>query len=94
MNNLISPYDSAKLQTKQRIEINDFIRIAKKQLKISLVQAQIEALGQRIELTTSNTRFQGQRLWFVCPSCTRKVGILYRGKTDEDLICRICVNLV
>lgn len=94
MNNLISPYDSSKLQMNQGIEINNFIKIAKKQLKISLVQAQIEALGHKITLTTSHTRFNGNRLWFVCPSCTRKAGVLYRGKIDEVLICRRCINLL
>lgn len=93
MNNLISPYDSSKLQMNQGIEINDFIKIAKKQLKISLVQAQIEALGHKITLTTSHTRFNGNRLWFVCPSCIKKAGILYRNK-NEGLICRRCLNLV
>lgn len=93
MNNLINPYDSGKFQLNQRIEINDFVRKAEEQLKITLVQAQIEALGQRIELTTSKTRFQGQRLWFVCPSCEKRVGTLYKQPIRDMLTCRKCSRL-
>lgn len=90
MNNLISPYDLGKLQLNQRIEINDFVRKAEKQLKTALVQAQIEVLGQNISLTTSKTRFNGQRLWFNCPTCDKRVGVLFN--IGRQISCKSCTK--
>lgn len=45
---------------------------------------------QSIELTRTPCHFGGERLWFRCPACTSRVGLLllYRGR----FACRTCVG--
>jgi hypothetical protein len=43
-----------------------------------------------IKFDWTSCHFGGQRLWFLCPKCGRRVGILYSGK---HYYCRICRNL-
>lgn len=94
MNNLISPYDlgdSQIVERTQRVNINTLVRQAQKGLKLRLLEAQIGVLGIVVNLTSSKTRFSGQRIWFVCPLCEKRVGVIY--KAQQLLGCRYCLNL-
>lgn len=96
MDNLISPYDLDKnnlVEDTQTIRIQDFIRKAQKELKLTLIRSQIEVLGINVEFSATKTRFGGERLWFVCPACKRRVGCLYRGSEVIQLGCRECLGL-
>lgn len=75
----------------QRVSVNELVRKATRELKKRLVEAQIEALGVSVRLTTSNTRFNGERLWFKCPICNKRVGTLFN---NEGLGCRKCLKLM
>ncbi|HSX49544.1 MAG TPA: hypothetical protein VLF09_01210 [Cellvibrio sp.] len=44
-----------------------------------------------IELTFTKCNFGGERCWFVCPSCQRRVAILYYSA--NSLLCRMCSQL-
>lgn len=48
--------------------------------------------SQRVELTHSRGHQGGKLLWFVCPTCTRRVGILYH-QTGLPFRCRRCCDL-
>ncbi len=96
MQNLITPYDlgiNNIIEHTQSININRIIKQAKKDLKLRLVQAHIEAVGIKVALTTSKTRFNGERLWFMCPLCSKRVGTLYQHTSRELVGCRRCLNL-
>ena len=96
MNNLINPYDLGDFQLTEnamRINIDELVDRVKKELKIRLLQAQIEALGIEVQLTTSKTRFNGDRFWFLCPICQIKVGTLYKHPLQNLLGCRNCLEL-
>lgn len=96
MNNLISPYNSGDFQmadNAMRINIDELVNCVKKELKIRLLQAKIEALGIEVSLTTSKTRFNGDRFWFLCPICQIKVGTLYKHPLQSILGCRNCLEL-
>ena len=47
-------------------------------------------VDELIPFTYSATNFQGQRRWFLCPSCKRKCRILYGGSLFR---CRCCQGL-
>ena len=96
MDNSIRPYDLGTYQVvegTQRVSVDELVRSARKMLKMRLVEAQIEALGLSISLTTSRTRFNGERLWFVCPGCKKRVGTLYKKPINNTLGCRKCLSL-
>ncbi len=96
MNNLINPYDlgaSRLVEQTQSVNIDDLVRKTRKMLKKQLVEAQIEALGTSLHLTTSKTRFNGERLWFICPLCDKRAGTLYQQATSNTLGCRRCLSL-
>ena len=93
---MINPYDLGSLQladTVQKIQIDQLINQATKDLKQRLVEAQIESLGVRVRLTTSKTRFNGERLWFVCPVCSKRSGVLYRHSVKGMIGCRCCLAI-
>ncbi|QQG43971.1 MAG: hypothetical protein HYW86_03855 [Candidatus Roizmanbacteria bacterium] len=76
-----------------KIKIDDLVRKAQKELKITLLNAQIEALGIIVNLTTSRTKFNGEKFWFICPNCNKRVGMLYKHPLEDVIGCRCCLNL-
>jgi len=52
-----------------------------------------EVNGQFIELTKSKCNYGGDRVWFLCPACSRRVGTLYRRPLNHLFLCRNCNNL-
>lgn len=87
--------DSGKLLVEncRKININDFLRQYRTELKQAFLLSKIKTIGTDIELGTSRTGFGGVRFWFKCPFCNRRVGILYKHPINNDLGCRRCLNL-
>lgn len=52
----------------------------------------IESVHQKVQLTYSLGPRGGKRPWFVCPTCRRRVGVLYH-KEGLPFRCRICRGL-
>ena len=46
-----------------------------------------------VRLVTTPCNLGGKRYWFICPTCTRRVGGLYCAPGEEYFMCRICNNL-
>lgn len=93
---MINPYDLGNFQlteNAQRINIDKLVSRINKELKLRLLQAQIEALGISVKLTVSKTRFNGERFWFICPQCSKRSGILYKHPLRAILGCRVCLEL-
>ena len=63
-----------------------------------LIYTLIDRDGKRIDydyavsLVTTPCNFGGARYWFGCPTCGRRVGVLYRAPGDVYFICRHCSN--
>lgn len=92
----MSPNDFGKnilAEQCQRININEFLRESKTKLKKSLLASNIETQGLSLTLTDSKTGFGGVRYWFSCPSCNRRVGVVYRHLLTGQLGCRLCLGL-
>jgi hypothetical protein len=77
----------------QKIRIDDLVRKTRKDLLENILQAQIEAEGFHIRLTKANLHHGGKRLWFECPLCKLKCGIIYKHPTTTQFGCRKCLNL-
>ncbi len=72
----LDPYDLGKnnlVEHTRKININDLVRFANKELKRQIVKSQVELLGLSISLITSKTHFEGERLWFSCPTCKKEL---------------------
>jgi len=76
-----------------KIKIDDLIRKIQKDLKITLLRSQLEATGINVDFTTSPSRFNGERVWFKCPYCKRRAGTLYKNPLNDNIGCRMCLNL-
>ena len=77
----------------QRIDVNEFVRLYKKELKPIVLNSNIELEDQDIELTTTTTGNGGERFWFRCPNCFRRVGVLYMHPFLDITGCRKCLGL-
>ena len=89
----------ARLTSNQQLESKDesgkvHIRVNAQQMSIDYFYMKYS--GERhpicniIKFDWTSCHFGGHRLWFLCPKCGRRVGILYSGK---HYYCRICRNL-
>ena len=96
MSKSLNPYDFGNnfqlVENCQKISVDDLVRIATKDLKKRIVEAQIEALGINLNLTTTSTRFAGQRLCFQCPVCTKRIRTIYQT-VNGSIACRACLGL-
>ena len=96
MNKPIDPYDLGRINVAeycQKVDINNLVRQTKVELKGKILESEISALGKKVCLTTSQTRFGGTRLWFLCPVCSRRVGVIYKHPTTSAIGCRSCLEL-
>lgn len=48
---------------------------------------------QRVNLTSTACHFGGKRYWFLCPACSKRIGVLYRPYYAKDYFCRHCHRL-
>jgi hypothetical protein len=46
-----------------------------------------------LSFTFSTPHFGGQRYWFLCPHCGKRVGKLYRPRLTDKFECRHCHRL-
>jgi hypothetical protein len=86
---MISPISPVS-ENYQKISIDDYVRQARISLKKAIVEAQIDVNGMDIILCKSHTRFGGERLWFKCPKCNKRRGVLYMFSLGIKTMCRQC----
>lgn len=93
---MLNPYDLGNeiiLESCYKVNIDDFVSKARKSIKLRIIEAQIEILGISVKLTTSKTRFDGERFWFSCPICQKRVGTIFKHPYKDLIGCRLCLNL-
>lgn len=89
---MIKPYDLGEItENVQKVKIDDLIRKAKEEFKSQFIKSSINLSGVEVSLTTSKTRFGGNRFWFICPACQKRRGVIYFNSGIVG--CRICLNL-
>jgi len=79
------------VESVQNVSINSLVRKAKEEFKLQFIKSHLELGGKQILIDTSKTRFGGSRLWFLCPVCNKRKGVLYIGNMKVG--CRVCLNL-
>lgn len=77
----------------RKIKINDFLKRSRSKFKKVILDSELELMGIKVELKTSKTRYNGIRLWFACPICDNRVGVLYQHPLSQLIGCRKCLNL-
>jgi hypothetical protein len=80
------------LEDFQDIKIGEVMKAIRREIKQVVIESAIQAVGIPISLTSSKTGFGGSRYWFVCPACSRRVGVLYRHEQIEEMCCRKCLG--
>jgi hypothetical protein len=93
---MIKPNDLGKFliaEQCQKINIDDIVRQVNKEAKQQILQSNIEVMGLKLNLLTSNTRFDGKRYWFSCPICNNRVGVIYRDPVSLQIGCRKCLKI-
>jgi hypothetical protein len=50
-----------------------------------------QSVQQDIALDTTPCHYGGERYWFLCPHCTRRVAVLYSGA--KYFLCRFCYQI-
>lgn len=89
------PHEVGKLvlvEECQRIEINSFLKSARAKLMETLLTSEIEAAGAPLSFATSQSTY-GIRYWLKCPSCAKRVGVLYVHPITSAIGCRTCLGL-
>ena len=77
-----------------RLTVENCEKIAVTDLDFSHLEALwIEVNKQIIDLTKTRCNYGGNRYWFNCPRCGKRVGALYRKPLSLLFLCRLCQNL-
>ena len=76
-----------------KIKIKDFLKQYRDKFKELILNSEMEALGWSIELITSKTHYNGIRLWFKCPICQLRVGVIFKHPLTNAIGCRKCLKL-
>lgn len=76
-----------------RIHVNAILQDYKEELRKGLFNAQLTIDDTCISLCSSAVNKGGLRVWFSCPKCSNRVGILYRQPLTEVIACRKCLKL-
>ena len=63
------------------------------QLKQEFIRSKVELAGAQVELDVTTTGFGGKRYWFKCPTCDRRIGVLYEHPLTKQFGCRKCLDL-
>ncbi len=53
-----------------------------------------EQMTVEVRVVTSRQHLGGERRWFACPRCGRRVGCLYSPSARELFWCRSCYHLI
>jgi len=77
----------------KRINVNTFVKLAKKQFIENLQQYSLKADDIQVTLITSKTNFGGKRYWIKCPLCKQRVGFIYKHQITSQIGCRKCLGL-
>ncbi len=89
---MINPYDLGEIvESMQKVNIDDIVQKAVEAYKIQFIKSTLELNGVEVQLSSTKTRFGGNRQWFVCPRCRERRGVLYLN--ESNLACRLCLNL-
>jgi len=93
----LNPSDLDKNQSLEnltKINIDQFVRQVNKDLKRSLLESRLETIYGNLSLTTTRTRFEGSKYWFICPKCLGRAGTLYLSENLAKFICRKCQRIL
>lgn len=91
-----SPNDLGKkflVEECQKITFSGYLSSAKAQLKKTLITSELSISSIVINFTTSRTAFGGTRHWFACPTCGRRVAVLFVHPISSAIGCRLCLGL-
>ena len=76
-----------------KIDINEFVREYRFQMKRAAISTFLEPYGLKLDLTVTTTGYGGKRIWFKCPMCARRIGMLYQHPISQLFGCRECLSL-
>lgn len=91
----IMPIDSGKtlITTCQSVSVTDLLHTFKEEYKEIFLQSKISTLGIDLEFEKTKPKYGGDRIWFKCPSCKKRVEKVYKHSANKSLGCRSCLNL-
>ncbi len=94
----LSPSDLEKIikqgNNDNVLNIDEFLRVINKDMKKVLLESQVNAMGLNISLTTTRTRFGGEKFWFICPECKNRCGVLSNNIHFLKYVCRSCIKSI
>ena len=78
----------------KNVRIEKVVKRARGEIAKALMQGLVEIGGFDVRIISSSLHHGGLRLWFECPICSQKVGVIYQHPTKNNLIgCRGCLGL-
>lgn len=69
------------------------IRRSRTPVVVDLERGRLNIGPVTMELVRSAQRFGGSRVWARCPSCARRLAVLYRRPWSAAWTCRVCTRL-
>lgn len=77
----------------QKLSVNQVVRQYQRQWQQQLSEATVEVMNTPVQFTQSKMNHGGKRLWFTCPQCSRRCGMLFQHPMSENIGCRQCMGI-
>lgn len=81
------------VESSPSVKISEFLRQYRNEFERVIMNTKLNFFNVEVGLTSSKMVRNGTRLWFVCPRCTNRVGIIYKHPINNNIGCRKCLNL-
>lgn len=81
------------VEDSQKIVLSEFIKKYRHELREAILHTEIEIFGNKIELVTTKPNYGGYRIWFKCPMCGKRKGVLFKHPAGNLVGCRKCLDL-
>ena len=78
----------------EKVKISSLCKKYKEYHKKSFLKAKVNILGTNVSLTTTTLSSKGKKVWFRCPLCNKRMGVIYKHPLNNLVGCRTCLNLV
>lgn len=76
-----------------KVDVNSLIARYRNEFKKFVLQSELEINSLKVEIITSKTNYGGDRFWFKCPHCRRRIGVIYQNPLDASVGCRTCIGV-
>lgn len=85
--------DFAVVENSPSLSIREVVGHYQQSWKQTLLASSVKVGDTQVKLISSPSRWGGVRIWFACPLCQARCGVVLIHPATQQVGCRQCLNL-